>query len=100
MKEIKRWMTTEQLYQNINSFGLVFVYHKIDDQEFILDTFGRRAFKIDDLTNGLSAVKTLHRKPKFLIIQGQNKGKTSFHKRNVDQEPTVHTKKYHLMRKV
>ena len=80
MREIKRWMTTEKIHQNVNSFGLIFVYHKIDDQGFILDVFGRRAFNIDELTKGLNEVKTLHRKPKFIIIQTGNEGKSSFHK--------------------
>ena len=73
MKEID---TTDEVYQNVNSLGIVFVYHKIDDQGSILDTFGRRAFKIDELTKSLNSVKTLQQRPKFIIIQAANEGKT------------------------
>ena len=76
MREIDTLLTTDEVYQNVNSLGIVFVYHKIDDQGSILDTFGRRAFKIDELTKSLNSVKTLHQKPKFIIIQAANKGKT------------------------
>ena len=80
MREIKRWMTTEKIHQNVNSFGLVFLYHKIDDEGWILDAFASRVCKIEEITNGFNAVKTLHRKPKFIIIQTEKEGKLSFYK--------------------
>ena len=69
MRKIKTWMCNSEVHQDSNSFGLITLCQKIN-QGWILDRYQRRAFTIEQLASGLSDVKTLRQKPKFIVIQG------------------------------
>ena len=74
MRKIKNWAATQEVHQDANCFGLVLLCQKID-QGWILDRYQRRVFTIEQLAGGLGGVKTLQRKPKFIIIQESREGK-------------------------
>ena len=73
MNKIKREMLTDQTHQDCNSFGLILLCQKIY-QGYILDRYKKRAFTLGQLANGLSDIKTLRQKPKFIIIQDSREG--------------------------
>ena len=74
MKEMKARVSTEEIHQDANCLGLIFLCQKIE-QGWILDRYHRRAFTIEQLASGLSDVKTLRQKPKFIVIQESGEGK-------------------------
>ena len=73
MRKIKNWTVKQEVHQDMNSFGLIILCQKIN-QGWIRDRYQRRAFTIEQLASGLSGVKTLHRKPKFIVIQESGEG--------------------------
>ena len=74
MRKIKNLAAKQEEHEDANSFGLIVLCHKVEDG-WIQDTDGKRAFTIEQLVNGLSGVKTLHRKPKFILVQESGDGK-------------------------
>ena len=73
MRKIKNLAAKQEENEDANSFGLIFLCRKVEEG-WILDTDGRRAFTIEQLVSGLSGVKTLHCKPKFLLVQESGDG--------------------------
>ena len=74
MRKIKTWQPKQEEHEDANSFGLIVLCRKVEEG-WILDTDGRKAFTIEQVVNGLSGVKTLHRKPKFILVQESGEGK-------------------------
>ena len=74
MRKIKNLTAKQEEHEDANSFGLIFLCRKVEEG-WILDTDERRAFTIEQLVNGLSGVKTLHRKPQFILLQESGEGK-------------------------
>ena len=74
MRKIKNLAVKQEEHEDANSFGLIVLCRKVEEG-WMLDTDERRAFTIEQLVNGLSGVKTLHRKPKFILVQQCGEGK-------------------------
>ena len=66
-------MVKQEVHQDTNCFGLIVLCQKID-QGWVVDRYPRRTFIIEQLASGLSSVKTLQRKPKFIVIQESEDG--------------------------
>ena len=68
MREIKRWLLSEETHQDSNCVAITLICHG-NEEGWLLDTNRRRAWMLEDFVADLGLVETLVGRPKLMVVQ-------------------------------